>query len=84
MNGVCNLSQLIPGQKAVVKYIETAGAMQRRLLDLGLIEHTEVLCLGKSPLGDPAAYLIRGAVIAIRSADARKIIIDRLEDAYEI
>jgi len=84
MNQSCNLSQLMPGQSAAVKYLKTSGAMRQRLLDLGLTEHTKVICLGKSPFGDPAAYLIRGAVIAIRNADAREIIIDQLEDAYEI
>ncbi len=84
MNKVCDLSQLMPGQSAVVKYLKTAGPMRQRLLDLGLTERTRVLCLGKSPFGDPAAYLIRGAVIAIRNTDARRIVIDELEDAYEI
>ena len=49
--------------------------MRRRLLDIGLIENTDVECLGRSPAGDPSAYLIRGAVIAIRAADCRDILI---------
>ena len=51
------------------------GSIRRRLLDIGLVEDTEVECLGQSPLGDPCAYLIRGAVIAIRSEDCRGILI---------
>ena len=47
--------------------------MQRRLRDLGLIEQTRVLCLGRSPMGDPSAYLIRGSVIALRRCDCRAI-----------
>ena len=43
--------------------------MRRRLQDIGLIEGTVVECVGKSPLGDPCAYVIRGAVIALRSED---------------
>lgn len=70
-----NLSQLKPGQRAVVKCLKTNEAMKGRLQDLGLTERTEVLCLGRSPMGDPSAYLIRGAVIAIRAADSRKIIL---------
>ena len=50
------------------------GGMRRRLMDVGLIEHTEVECLGRSPGGDPAAYLIRGAVIALRRADCAGIV----------
>jgi len=75
MNFSYNLSQLKPGQRAVVRCLKTNKAMKERLQDLGLTEHTEVLCLGRSPMGDPSAYLIRGAVIAIRAADSRKIIL---------
>lgn len=71
-----DLSELLPGQSAEVRSLQTVGPMRRRLLDMGLIEHTEVMCLGKSPLGDPSAYLIRGAVIAIRAKDSRQILIN--------
>ncbi|NLA26292.1 MAG: ferrous iron transport protein A, partial [Firmicutes bacterium] len=45
------------------------------MLDLGLTFRTEVAALHKSPWGDPTAYYIRGAVIALRSQDASKIFI---------
>lgn len=64
------LSSLRCGQSAVVRTIETQGAMRRRLQDIGLISGTRVECVGVSPLGDPAAYLIRGAVIALRREDS--------------
>ena len=60
--------------KCISAYTYRAYA-RRRLLDLGLIEHTKVMCLGLSPLGDPAAYLIRGAVIAIRAKDSQNILV---------
>lgn len=49
--------------------------MKRRLLDLGLVEDTRIACVGRSPGGDPAAYLIRGAVIAIRDADCSRVLV---------
>lgn len=64
------LCDLAPGQWGVVAALGTEGGMRRRLLDLGLVEGTEVRCVGRSPAGDPSAYLIRGAVIAIRAVDA--------------
>ena len=76
MTSTISLKQLAPGQSAKVKELKTAGSMRRRLLDLGLIAHTEVMCLGRSPLGDPSAYLIRGAVIAISTKDSQNIIIE--------
>lgn len=69
------LNDLVPGQCAIISEILASGNMRRRLLDIGLIENTKVECLGKSPWGDPVAFLIRGAVIAIRSDDCKKILI---------
>lgn len=69
-----SLNMLKPGESAVVKEIKTEGSMRRRLLDIGLVENTQVECLGRSPGGDPSAYLIRGAVIAIRAQDCAGII----------
>ena len=51
------------------------GAMRRRLQDIGLIEGTDIECLQKSPAGDPIAYYIRGAVIALRSVDSGNILV---------
>lgn len=67
------LAALAPGECATVKHISPACGLYRRFLDIGLIEETTVTCLGQSPLGDPKAYLIRGAVIAVRKKDARYV-----------
>ncbi len=75
MENTCTLSMLAAGQRAEVVSLRVSGAMRRRLLDIGLIENTVVTCLGRSPLGDPSAYLIRGAVIALRAEDGRDILV---------
>ena len=69
------LSDLQPGQRGIVGTLHSTGAMRRRLLDIGLVEDTAVECLGRSPGGDPAAYLIRGAVIAIRREDSAGVVL---------
>ena len=69
------LCDLEVGQSCIVSEILTRGSMRRRFLDIGLIENTVVKCVGQSPSGDPKAYLIRGAVIAIRSDDSGEIIV---------
>ena len=76
MRYIDNLSSLDKGEKATVKYLFISGSMRRRLQDIGLIKGTKVECVGKSPAGDPKAYLIRGAVIALRSEDAQRIIVE--------
>ena len=40
---------------------------------MGLTEGARVECLHRSPLGDPAAYAIRGAVVALRDCDSARI-----------
>ena len=69
---VC-LNDLQPGQQAIVQELRSTGSIRRRLLDMGLIRNTVVQCLGRSPGGDPSAFLIRGAVIAIRAAVSQHI-----------
>lgn len=75
MEQTVSLCDLRPGQRGVVRALHSSGAMRRRLLDIGLIENTGVECLGRSPGGDPAAFLIRGAVIAIRDKDGRDVLL---------
>lgn len=69
------LSTLPIGKKAIVKKLTSDGSVRRRMLDLGLISDTAVEALQKSPSGDPTAYYIRGAVIALRAEEASKIIV---------
>ncbi len=66
------------GERVRVRAVTAHGSMRRRFLDIGLSEGTLVECVGKSPAGDPAAYLIRGAVIAIRSEDSRDIVVEEV------
>lgn len=73
MNNKLTLCDVRPGQKAKIKQVNHCGGIHRRLLDIGLVNGTVVECVGKSPCGDPTAFLIRGAVIAIRSEDCQKI-----------
>ncbi len=71
------LSDLKLNETAVVKKINTSTDIRRRFLDIGLVENTRVKCVGKSPLGDPSAYFIRGAVVAIRDVDASTVLVER-------
>lgn len=69
------LSALAIGESARIHSLNSDSSTKRRLQDIGLIEGTKVKCLQKSPAGDPVAYLIRGAVIALRYEDSSNIII---------
>ena len=70
---ILTLDRLCIGESGRVCSLNAKGAMRRRMIDLGLVDGTLIECVGKSPSGDPSAYLIRGAVIAIRSGDAADV-----------
>lgn len=61
------------GRTGVVVELTNSGAERRRMLDLGILPGTPVTLEMISPLGDPRAYRVRGAVIALRQQQARSI-----------
>lgn len=73
MGKIISLAEMQPGQEARINGIRATGSIRRRLLDIGLVNGTDIKCVGRSPAGDPLAFYIRGAVIAIRSEDCSKI-----------
>ena len=76
-----SLHQLPIGVCAFVDSLRTCDpAMRRRLLDMGLTQGAKVTCMFESFQKDPRAYLIRGAVIALRREEAEKIAILIKED----
>lgn len=64
------LDQLSMGQCARVIRLRDQCAMRERLQDLGVIPGREISVQMRSPLGDPTAYAVCGAVIALRAEDA--------------
>ena len=70
-----NLSSLKIGEKGTVLGISKAlrGQQRRRLMDLGVVPGTEVVAEIKGAFGDPTAYKIKGASIALRKKLAERI-----------
>ena len=69
------LSSLAPGRGAYVTRLTTLGALRRRLLDVGLTPGAAVWALWRGRGGGIAAYRIRGAVVALRRADADTVLV---------
>ena len=67
------LSELPVGQSAEIDSLDFSGLWRRRMMDLGFMAGQSVTALQVGPLGDPVAYEIRGAVIALRRCDAGRI-----------
>lgn len=71
------LTNLETGQEARVVALSPRirGAERRRLMDLGLLPGTTIKVELASAGGDPIAYRVRGAVIALRKSQAQLIIV---------
>jgi len=78
-----SLSTLKVGERAEVLRLSPAcrGQQRRRLMDLGIVPGTVISVEMRSPAGDPRAYNIRGATIALRKNQAELIHIRRLKEA---
>lgn len=71
------LSDLGPGEPALVESVEAPGPIGRRLLDLGFVPDTPVALLRRAPLGDPSVYEIRGSQLCLRRSEASRIRVRR-------
>lgn len=52
------------------------GPQRRRLLDLGIVRGTEMIPELSSAAGDPMAYRVRGALVALRRDQAAWVLVD--------
>ncbi|HEX5819344.1 MAG TPA: metal-dependent transcriptional regulator [Gemmatimonadales bacterium] len=75
------LASLAPGASARVLRLAPAcqGPQRRRLLDLGVVPGTVITAEFASAAGDPVAYRIRGALIALRRRHAEWIVIEPMD-----
>jgi DtxR family Mn-dependent transcriptional regulator len=72
------LSGLKIGERGVVLSISARlrGVERRRMLDLGILPGTDIRAEMASPSGNPTAYRVRGALIALREEQARLITVN--------
>lgn len=61
------------GETVTVVSVNTPLSLKQRLFDIGLVPGSEIKVVHQSPAGNPRAYLVKGAVIALRNCDARNI-----------
>lgn len=77
--GGLTLEDLEPGQDGEVVGLSPScqGIQRRRLLDLGVVPGTRVEAVFTATAGDPTAFNVRGALIALRREQQRWVRIQR-------
>ena len=77
MKELVPLVELNLNEQATIKECCINSGIARRLLDLGCIENTPIEKIYRSPSNNPCAYMLRGAIIAIRNEIAIQILVER-------
>lgn len=67
------LKQVKIGDTVTVVKLHGAGAVKRRIMDMGLTKGTQVHVRKVAPFGDPVEVTVRGYELSLRKADAEMI-----------
>lgn len=69
------MADLLPGQRAVVHSIEGEGPLIQRMMQMGLLEGTQIEMVRRAPAGDPIEFHILGYSLSLRACEARSVTI---------
>ena len=61
------------GETLHVTKITGAGAVKRRIMDMGITKGVEIYVRKVAPLGDPVEVTVRGYELSLRKEDAEMI-----------
>lgn len=67
------LNNIKVGQTVTVSRLNGAGAVKRRIMDMGITKGVEIYVRKVAPLGDPMELTVRGYELSIRKADAEMV-----------
>lgn len=67
------LKQAAIGETVRVVRLNGAGAVKRRIMDMGITKGAEIHIRKTAPLGDPIEVTVRGYELSLRKADAEII-----------
>ena len=61
------------GETGTVAKLHGAGAVKRRIMDMGITKGVDVFVRKVAPLGDPIEVTVRGYELSLRKADAEMV-----------
>ena len=64
------------GQTVKVLKLEGAGAVKRRIMDMGITKGETIYIRKVAPLGDPVEITIRGYDLSLRKSDSEMILVE--------
>ncbi len=79
MKGSIGLDEAKVGSRVKVLKVGGEGATRRRILDLGIVNGTEIEILRVAPMGDPVEFRFRGYSLSFRKEEASLIEVEILK-----
>jgi ferrous iron transport protein A len=70
------LRDVKPGESATVQKLNGAGAVKRRIMDMGITKGVRISVRKVAPLGDPVEITVRGYELSLRKSDAALIAVE--------
>ncbi len=70
---MATLKDVRVGESCKVSALHGAGALKRRIMDMGLTKGTSVYVRKVAPLGDPIELTVRGYELSIRKDEAANV-----------
>lgn len=74
------LSDLEDGEMCLVKKINLSGDFIKRLKDFGINQKSKIKIIRKSKNNCPVIFLVKNTFLALRSEDAKKIIVEKINE----
>ena len=74
------LSDLNPGESAIVVQVDAKGPIRQRLLEMGFVRGARLKVEKLAPLGDPMELIIKGYHLSLRRVEGRCILVERESD----
>ena len=75
MTTMKTLRQAAVGDTLRVRRLHGEGAVNRRIMDMGITKGTEVFVRKVAPLGDPIEVTVRGYELSLRKSEAGNILV---------
>lgn len=73
-----SLKDLKPGEKGEIASFKGAGAVRKRLLDMGIVKGEMIEMEKVAPLGDPIQVKIKGYHLTLRKSEAESVMVRRI------
>lgn len=70
------LSDLLPGERGIVKKVTGNSMIKRRIVDMGVVAGTAIEVQKYAPLGDPMEVKVKGFNLSLRKNEAEMIEIE--------